>query len=127
MSVGTAHNVAIKHSWQLHIIDIIALPTDVTSIFLTLISFTEPMYMRSFARHYAPPSPEATGRCFAPCSFSAAYSMALTIFTYPVQRQRLPEIPTRISCSVGVGLRCSSATPAIIMPGVQYPHCKACS
>ena len=59
--------------------------------------------------------------------FAAAVRTALTIFMYPVQRQRLPESAQRISSSVGSGLASSSATEVIIMPGVQKPHCRPCS
>ena len=37
-------------------------------------------------------------------SFAAAYWMDFTMFTYPVHRQRLPEIAQRISPSVGLGV-----------------------
>ena len=52
-------------------------------------------------------------------SFSAACCTALTMLTYPVQRQRFPEIASRISSSLGFLFRSSSATLVIIMPGVQ--------
>ena len=46
---------------------------------------------------------------------------------YPVQRQRLPSSPSRISRSVGFGFSVSRPTAAITMPGVQKPHCSPCS
>src|SRR5262249_2642968 len=59
-------------------------------------------------------------------SHKAAPAASLTdsmIFTYPVHRQRFPDKAVRISLSVGVGLRRRSASAAIIIPGVQKPHC----
>src|SRR2546428_243727 len=53
--------------------------------------------------------------------------MALTMFTYPVHRQRLPEMPWRIWSSVGAGCFLRNAELVISMPGVQYPHCNPCS
>src|SRR5262249_47503214 len=52
-------------------------------------------------------------------SFSAAYRMASTILLYPVQRHKLPEMPQRISSSVGLGFLLSRCLALIIMPGVQ--------
>ena len=40
------------------------------------------------------------------------------MFTYPVQRHRLPEMAIRISSSDGLGLSSKNATPVIIIPGV---------
>src|SRR5262245_35055377 len=36
-------------------------------------------------------------------------------------------MPSRICCSEGFGLSLRSPTAAIIIPGVQYPHCRPCS
>src|SRR5262249_25196799 len=58
-------------------------------------------------------------------SARAAAWIASTTVTYPVQRQRLPEMPWRISISVGCGLLSSNALAAKIIPGVQKPHCTA--
>src|SRR5204863_5386837 len=55
---------------------------------------------------------------------SAACSTASTIFTKPVQRQRLPEIASLISSRVGEGFSARKATEVITKPGVQYPHCE---
>ena len=60
-------------------------------------------------------------------SAEAARMTARTMFWYPVQRHRLPSRPSRTSCSVGLGLSRSRSAAAMIMPGVQYPHCSACS
>jgi hypothetical protein len=43
----------------------------------------------------------------------------------PVHRQMLPDSSSRISVSVGCGLRSRSACAAMISPGVQKPHCTA--
>ena len=52
----------------------------------------------------------------------AARRTAARILVYPVQRQRLPDKPIRISSSVGFGLPSSKACADMIMPGVQNPH-----
>ena len=52
------------------------------------------------------------------CAFAAA-STALTMLWYPVQRQRLPSRPTRISSSDGLGCSFSSEIAAMTKPGVQ--------
>ena len=49
----------------------------------------------------------------------AAASTARTMLWYPVQRQRLPSRPTRISSSDGLGFSFSSETVAMTNPGVQ--------
>src|SRR5581483_9325461 len=46
-----------------------------------------------------------------------------TIFTKPVQRQRLPASAARISATEGEAFLRSSPSAAMIIPGVQYPHC----
>src|SRR6266404_3221141 len=58
-------------------------------------------------------------------SFREALSTASNICTYPVQRQRFPERPSRISSREGCGVFLSRCTAARIMPGVQMPHCAA--
>ena len=65
-----------------------------------------------------------SGHAFA-SSFAcwAAHCTDRTIVVYPVHRQICPEMASRISSSVGSGLRSSSARAVIIMPGVQNPHC----
>jgi hypothetical protein len=52
-------------------------------------------------------------------SIPAAREIALTMFTYPVQRQMLPWIALRISASLGAGLCSSRYLAAISIPGVQ--------
>src|SRR5882672_6952802 len=58
--------------------------------------------------------------------FSAAYCTALMMFTYPVQRHRLPAIASRICCSLGFLFEARSALVVMSMPGVQKPHCSPC-
>src|SRR5262249_18911931 len=55
----------------------------------------------------------------------AARRTASKIFSYPVQRQRLPESASRISSSDGSGERSSRSAAATTRPGVQNPHCTA--
>src|SRR3989454_960006 len=52
---------------------------------------------------------------------------AFSMFMYPVQRHRFPEIPRRICSSVGCGFFWRNATEHIIIPGVQKPHWRPCS
>ena len=78
---------------------------------------TNPGLVFGFSIILTPPAP----------FFWEAYCTAFTIFWYPVQRQRLPEIPQRISSSLGLGFFCNKAYDDINMPGVQKPHCKPCS
>src|SRR4029450_8120823 len=52
----------------------------------------------------------------------AASWIALTMFWYPVQRQRLPSRPRRPSSSPMSAPLSISPRPAMIMPGVQKPH-----
>src|SRR5207245_6094063 len=56
---------------------------------------------------------------------SAAKRTASRIFSYPVQRHRLPARASRISGSVGCPLRPSRSCAATTRPGVQKPHCTA--
>ena len=51
--------------------------------------------------------------------FYLAAKTASIIFTYPVQRQRLPSSPSFTSSSVGLGFSSSNAFATIIIPGVQ--------
>ncbi len=45
--------------------------------------------------------------------------IARTMPTYPVQRQRLPLIAMRMSCSVGASMRSTTSRAETTMPGVQ--------
>src|ERR1700676_614898 len=55
----------------------------------------------------------------------AALSMALTMLSYPVQRQRLPLMARRMSASVGSGFPRSRLIATMIIPDVQKPHWNA--
>src|SRR5438270_9909118 len=55
---------------------------------------------------------------------SAARATARRMEAYPVQRQRLPEIPSSICSGVGSGCSFSRPTTDITNPGVQKPHCR---
>ena len=63
-----------------------------------------------------PPAPRSR-------TISAARSTDLTMFWYPVQRQRLPEIASLASASVGSGFSRRYAVMVVRKPGVQNPHC----
>src|SRR4030095_15796939 len=58
-------------------------------------------------------------------SVAAASCTALTILSYPVHRQRFPASQNLISCSLGSGVRSSSALLATRKPGVQMPRWSA--
>ena len=47
------------------------------------------------------------------------------IFVYPVQRQRTPLKPSRISSPLAEGLSFNNVVDASNIPGVQTPHCIA--
>jgi hypothetical protein len=49
----------------------------------------------------------------------AAVDIALTMRSYPVHLQRLPDIPSRISGSLGNGFSRRRASAAMTMPGMQ--------
>src|SRR6202012_16358 len=55
----------------------------------------------------------------------AASMVAAKTLGYVPQRQRLPEMAWRTSCSEGCGFFAISAAQLITMPGVQKPHCMA--
>ena len=48
------------------------------------------------------------------------------MFVYPVHLQMFPSSPCLISSSDGDGFFRSSSFVAMIMPGVQKPHCRPC-
>ncbi len=52
----------------------------------------------------------------------ATSSTALTMPSYPVQRQRFPESAMRTSSSLGLGVARSRAVAEMSIPGVQKPH-----
>src|SRR5271169_4993056 len=117
MRVGTAHHLSVNHVGQVNVIHIIPLALDEPQVFLAFDGVAHATNFRSRLLHYfAPPSILAAANC-----------TALTMFWYPVQRQRLPEMPQRISSSVGFLFFCSRTYDDISMPGVQKPHCRPCS
>src|ERR1700730_1030585 len=70
--------------------------------------------------------PASAHNSLSPCAgdiSSAALLTARRIEAYPVQRQRLPAMPSVISSSLGEGLSASRPMTAIRKPGVQKPHC----
>ena len=58
---------------------------------------------------------------------SSTLNTARTMPRYPVHRHRLPDISTRTRASSASGTRSTRSRAAISMPGVQKPHCSACS
>src|SRR6476469_5665212 len=91
MRIRTANHVAIDHVWQVHVVNIISSALDKARILLALHAVAHAADFWTCLLHH-----------FPPCAiFLEANCTAFTMFWYPVQRQRLPEIPQRISASVG--------------------------
>src|SRR4030095_3560636 len=63
----------------------------------------------------------------ADCMMRAARSTAFSMRMCVPHRQRLAAMCLRISSRDGVAFASSSACALIIMPGMQKPHCAACS
>ena len=121
MSVARAMKVAVQHSGQFDVVDVIAAPLgeahvlDALAIAAHALQFFGALE-RGGCGGVVHSAASLNSR---PASLAAAYWMARTMFWYPVQRQRLPEMPTRISLSVGFGFSCNSRWARTIMPGVQ--------
>ena len=110
-----AHHGEVQHAGQHHVVGITGASGDEPLIFLT-----GPRGADLGDGHATPPTcTEASAFAFA------AVLTALTMFWYPVQRQRLPSRPSRIACSSGSGCSRSRSIDAMIIPGVQNPHCNA--
>src|SRR5207253_1496022 len=109
VGVRAADDVEIEHAGQLDVVHVRAPAANEARVFLALerVAHSSDVGRRA-GLHQAPP-----------CSAAAACWTALTMFTYPVQRQRLPEIARRMSSSLGFGCFSRKATLVISMPGVQ--------
>src|SRR5262249_35014104 len=109
--------------WQLDVIDVVSQSLDQPGIFGAPDALTYKFLRHTFLRFrfYWARYRAATDFDFI---FFAAHCTDWTMCWYPVQRQRFPSSPWRISSSLGSGLRCRICVAAMIMPGVQYPHCR---
>ena len=106
--------MSVDHSRKTHVIHVSPFSLDESQIFFALYGMAHAANLwRCFLQHLY----------FSDHAILfAAYCTALTMFWYPVHRHRLPEIPHRISCSLGCGFFSRSAQADMIIPGVQNPH-----
>src|SRR5690606_23413415 len=114
MGMGTAHENRIHHPRQLDVVGVVPLSGNEARVFLTLDGCAENGRGRAH-RPPPPPSPDpdspaaAASRADpAPASSAAAYSIARTMFWYPVQRQYTPSSSRRIVSASGWGFFCNS-------------------
>src|SRR5439155_5354456 len=114
--VRTSDDVEVEHPGEFHVVHVVPLAADEAGVLLPLHGLAD----AAVHGHGCPP-PEGPAILFAACW------IAFTIFTYPVQRHRFPEIARRICSSVGCRFFWSNATEHIIIPGVQKPHWSPCS
>src|SRR5215207_63661 len=122
MRVGAAQHRAVQHARQHEVVDIVALTAQEASVLLAHPAPETNIRVVRRDGHDAATSSVSVIRGWA-----AAQRIARTMFSYPVQRHRLPEIASRISASDGSGLASRSQRAVNIIPGVQKPHCKPCS
>ena len=121
VGVARAMEVAVQHAGQLDVVDVVAAALREAHVLDALALAAHALKLfgaleRSGSGGVVHSAASLNSR---PAILAAAYWIALTMFWYPVQRQRLPEMPMRISLSVGFGFSCSSRCARTIMPGVQ--------
>src|SRR5207253_11072928 len=114
MRIRRAHETALQRVFA-DIVGEAAMTAEQTVILDALHGGAEP------TRGHSAPSPPfpTSGEDSA-----AARSTERRIDAYPVQRHRLPAIPSSISCAEGLGCCASRPTTDITNPGVQNPHCR---
>ena len=94
----------VEHARQLDVVDVGGLTLDKARVFAALHARADHLWGND---------------CHLTYPFFAANLIALTMCWYPVQRQKLPEMPSRISCSLGFWFSLRRWMPDMIMPGVQ--------
>src|SRR5580692_2430059 len=116
MRIRAAQDRTVQHARQADVVDKCALAADEPRVFLARDrdELAVPGEVRGLG-HGADP---AADRPASDDSASLAHSTDRTMFSYPVHRQIWPDIASRISGSVGCGLRFSSQRAVSIMPGV---------
>ena len=119
--MARAMEVAVQHARQLDVVDVVAAPLREAYVLdaLALAAHALKLFGALERGGSGGVVHSAASLNSRPASLAAAYWIALTMFWYPVQRQRLPEMPMRISLSDGFGFSCSSRWARMIMPGVQ--------
>ena len=120
VAVGGADEVAEQHARHLDVVHIVALALGEACI-LHPLSFTAEALQLLGARFDAFHliGHHAASFAFAELISPAAARTALTMFWYPVHRQRLPAMPNRISSSIGSGFSLRRRCTRTIIPGVQ--------
>src|SRR5581483_8189937 len=122
-----AHEVGVEHAGQAHVVDVAPAAGQQARVLLAGYGLAdEPPRCRGVdGGHPAPPAPPAPPLAATPTPAppSAAIFTAAMIPWYPVQRHRLPDRPSRISWSLGLGWSRKNAVTDTMNPGVQNPHC----
>ena len=121
MGVARAMEVAVQHARKLDVVDVIAAPLGEAHVLDALALAAHALQFFGALKRGGGGGVvhSAASLNSRPAILAAAYWMARTMFWYPVQRQRLPEMPMRISLSDGFGFSCNSRWARMIMPGVQ--------
>jgi hypothetical protein len=105
----------VQYAGQRYVVEVVALTLDEARILVTSHAVADTADLRGSSRG-------GRSHARAPAFDAAAAWTALTMFMYPVQRHRFPEIAHRTSSSDGASLSSISAAPTSIIPGVQNPH-----
>src|ERR1700691_313770 len=113
--------VAVQHAGQLDVVDVISAPLGEAHVLDAFALTTHTLQFFGALKRSGRGGVvhSAASLNSSPAILAAAYWMARTMFWYPVQRQRLPEMPMRISLSEGFGFSSNSRWARMIMPGVQ--------
>ena len=121
VGMARAMEVAVHHARQLDVVDVIAFALGEAHVLDALALAAHALKLFGALERSGKGSVvhSAASLNSRPAILAAAYWIAFTMFWYPVQRQRLPEMPRRISLSVGFGFSCRSRWARTIMPGVQ--------
>ena len=101
MRVRAAHQRQEKHAGTRDVVDVVALALQEARILLALHPDTHRLTGFGLDAHDKCSAIRVTRQAASAC---AACCTALTMFWYPVQRQRLPARPSRMSASLGFGV-----------------------
>src|ERR1700727_3518061 len=105
MGVTRAMKVAVQHARKLDVVDVIAAPLGEAHVLDALALATHALQFFGALKRGGGGDVvhSAASLNSSPAILAAAYWMARPMFWYPVQRQRVPEMPMRISLSDGFG------------------------
>ena len=112
VGIRAAHDMGMGHANEFDVVGVFAFARGKALVFNALYGLTDVCHSTAALVSF---------------NFLAAHWIERTMLWYPVQRQKLPSSACRISVSEGSGLFCNKSAAAMIMPGVQNPHCKPCS